>query len=134
MSASSSRSKRSPGGEVEAQAVVLGLEPGRTDAEDGPSTGQHVERRHLLGQEGGIAVGDPRHHGTQAGAAGTGGQATEECVGLEHRLVDLPIPGIWKRWSITHTESKPADSAVVAIDTTRSNKPSSSATSPAASP
>lgn len=36
-----------------------------------------------------------------------------------------PMPGIWKRWSMTQTESKPADSAVVAMDTTFSNRPPS---------
>ena len=76
------------GGEVEAQAVVFRFEPGRADAEYGPAAGQDVERGHLFGQESGIAVGHPGHHGTQTGPRGPGGQATEECVGLEHRFVD----------------------------------------------
>ena len=57
MTDSSSRSSRSPelAEEVDAEGVVLALEPGAADAEHGPAARDVVERRGELGGEPGVA-------------------------------------------------------------------------------
>ena len=72
--------------EVEAQALVLHVVPGRPDAEDGPSRADDVERRHDLGQVGRVAVGDAGDHGAEPHPRRLRRQGTEQGVGVEHRL------------------------------------------------
>ena len=72
--------------EIEAQAFVLHVVPGRADTEDGPPRAEDVERRHDLGQVGRVPVGDAGHHGAQPDARGLGRRRAEEGVGVEHGL------------------------------------------------
>ena len=74
------------GREVEAQPLVLDVVPGRADAEDGPPAADDVERRHDLGQVGGVAVGDAGDHGAEPHPRGPGRQRAEQGVGVEHGL------------------------------------------------
>ena len=85
----------------------------------GPAAGDDVEGRDDLGQQPGVAVGDPGDERPELHPAGAGGQGAEQRVRLEHRLIGTTSGGSWKKWSITHTESKPVSSAAVAYSTTR---------------
>ena len=92
-------------GEVEAQALVLHVVPRRSDAENGPSRADDVERRHDLGQVGRVAVGDAGHHGAQPHARRLRRQRAEQRVGIEHRLARPAHRRELVKWSITQTES-----------------------------
>ena len=78
--------------ELEAQAVVLELEPAGADAELGPATRNVVERCHLLGQQGGVAVGVARDQGGKPHSLGVLGQSRQEGVALEHFVLWRPEP------------------------------------------
>ena len=79
--------------ESEAVACVLVLVPCRADAENGPTGGDDIERRHNLGQVGGVAVGDAGHHGAEAGPRCASGDRSKKRVGLEHRVGAGPDAG-----------------------------------------
>jgi hypothetical protein len=74
-------------GEVEAEGLVLLLEPGGADAEDGPALRHHVEGGDDLGQQRRVPVGDAGDQGGQVDGAGAGGQTAEQRVGLQHLLL-----------------------------------------------
>ena len=79
------RGARPCGREVESQALVLHVVPGRTEAEDGAPAADDVERRDDLGQMRRVAIGHAGHHGAQADARGPGRQRAEQRVRIEHR-------------------------------------------------
>jgi len=60
--------------ELEAEAVVLELEPAGTDTELGPATRDVVERCHFLGQQSGVAVGVARDQSGEPDPVGVLGQ------------------------------------------------------------
>ena len=66
---------------------MLTLVPGRADAEHRPAAGQHVERRHDLGQQARVAVGDARDDQAKGHALCLAGEEAEGSVALEHRVL-----------------------------------------------
>ena len=72
---------------------MLLLEPGGAEPELGAAAGEHVERRHRLRQQTGMAVGDPGDQQAEPDALGLGGDVAERRVALQHRF----LPGADRR-------------------------------------
>ena len=79
--------------ELEAQRLVLELEPRGTDAQHRPPAGDHVEGGDGLGEVRGVAVGHAGDEGGEADRLGAGGEGAEERVRLEHLLLRLAHHG-----------------------------------------
>jgi hypothetical protein len=75
------------GAELEAELLVLQLEPAGADAQHGPAAADHVEGGDGLGQHRRVAVGVAGDQRGQLDPGGGGGQRAERRVGLEHGLV-----------------------------------------------
>ena len=73
--------------ERHAEGAVLALVPGRADAEGGPPAGEHVEGRHDLGEQAGVAVGHAGHQQLQLDRRGVRREEAERGVALEHRVL-----------------------------------------------
>ena len=83
------------GAELEAEAVVLELEPAGADAELRPAARDVVERRHFLGQQGRVAVGVARDQSGEPDSLGVLGQRRQQGVALEHFVLGGPEHGSW---------------------------------------
>ena len=70
----------------EAEALRLGLVPGRADAEPRPAAGEDVEGRRGLDPQPGVAVMDAADHQPEPGPLAVGGHEAERRPALEHRL------------------------------------------------
>ena len=79
--------------ELEAEAVVLELEPAGTDAELGTPAGDMVEGGELLGQQSRVPVGVAGDQGRQAHTVGVLGQRRQQRVALEHLVLGRPEHG-----------------------------------------
>ncbi len=77
------------GAELEAERVVLELEPPGADAELGPTVRDDVERGDDLGQQRRVAVRVAGDEGAQAHVRGLPGQGAERRVALEHEGVGV---------------------------------------------
>ena len=89
------------------------LVPGGADAEPGAATAEHVERGGGLDPEPGLAIVDAADHEAEAGApvewaAMKPSAVMPSSIGSS----GLPTEPIWRKWSMTQMESKPASSAV----------------------
>ena len=77
--------------EVEPEAVVLGLEPRRAEAEDRAAAGDHVERGDRLREQAPGCGRSPRSRACRGGRVFVSrARAAERRPGLEHRFVLLP--------------------------------------------
>ena len=74
------------GRKLDPVAPVLILVPRSADAEDGATLGDHVESRHHLGQQRGIAIRDSRHERAQLDPRRLGRERAQRRVRLHHRL------------------------------------------------
>ncbi len=79
-----------PGPEVDAERLVLALEPGAAEAEDGAPAGEMVERRGELRREARVAERVGRDHQAQRGPARDLRPAREDGPALEDRPLPRP--------------------------------------------
>ena len=103
--------------ERHAEAEVLALVPGGTDAELGPAAREHVEGGDDLGQQPGVAVGDAGDEQPAAACRSVlRGHEAEGRVALEHRVGRGGAAGsIWNQWSMTVKVVAPPSSAMRAV-------------------
>ena len=115
MTASSSRSRRSPKPlpNVDAERLVLALDPRAADAEDRAAVGDVVEGRGELRGEAGVAEGV---RGRPSGRAGSGWspRPTPRATSQPSKIGWRHGPTIASRWSHVQTLSQPAASAATA--------------------
>ena len=64
--------------------MMLALVPGGADTQPGTAAGQDVQRRHRLGQDARVAIGDARHHRPQGHAFGDAGRVGQRRVAFQH--------------------------------------------------
>jgi len=77
-----------PAGERHTEGVELLFEPAHADPQLHPAAGQPVERGHLLGHDGGVALGQDQDAGAESQGGGGGGHVGEphQRVGDVERL------------------------------------------------